>query len=377
MGATIRNETAFEGGAAFKRPPRFMARTKNTVTIDDVARLAGVAKGTVSRVLNNYGDTSDKTRDRILEAVERLGYQPSSAARKLKRGRVDTLGIVLPAGDGEHADPFLSEFLDGIAQALDLSDRDLLVTTAHSDEHALTVHDRLIRSRKVDGFIVTRTQVDDPRIGLLLQRGFPFVAHGRTNGTDFAWYDVDNEVAFREAVRHVAALGHRRIGFLGGPARMNFAKQRKAGYRKGLAEAGIAHDPALENACELSEMSGAQAARALLRLDEPPTALVCVTDTVAIGAMGAIRALGLVIGRDVTVIGYDGLPVGAYIDPPLTTFSQSAHAAGARTARMLIDVIEGVDPLERQELVRADLVKRSSDGPPEKTPQELKQSLAQ
>ncbi|MXN66583.1 LacI family DNA-binding transcriptional regulator [Stappia sp. GBMRC 2046] len=353
-----------------------MPRTKGSVTIEDVARLAGVAKGTVSRVLNNYGDTSAETRDRILQAVERLEYQPSAAARKLKRGRVDTLGIVLPAGQGEHADPFLSEFLDGIAQALDLSDRDLLVTTAHSDEHAVTVHDRLIRSRKVDGFIVTRTQGDDPRIGLLLQRGFPFVAHGRTKETDFAWYDVDNERAFLDAVRHVVALGHRRIGFLGGPVRMNFAIQRKAGYRRGLAEAGIAHDPALEIACELNEMSGAEAARTLVHLDEPPTALVCVTDTLAIGAIEALRALGLAIGRDVTVIGYDGLPVGAYIDPPLTTFSQSAHAAGARAAQMLIDVIEGVDPLERQELVRADLVKRASDGPPEKTPKELKESLA-
>ncbi len=353
-----------------------MTGSRGSVTIEDVARHVGVAKGTVSRVLNNYTDISPATRERILKAVKDLGYHPSSTARSLKRGRQDTLGIVMPVGRGRGADPFLSEFIDGIARALDELDRDLLVTTAHSARHMLETHERLIARRKVDGFILTRTEVDDPRIEFLLSRRFPFVAHGRTSDPkDYAWLDVDNETTFIDGVAHLIGLGHQRIGFIGGPRDLNFACQRRAGYRFGLQQASLPCDPALEVEEPLTEEGGVEGARQLLGLHTPPTALFCVTDALAIGAIRLCRDLGLRVGEDVTVIGYDGLPVGAYMDPPLTTFSQSVQSAGGRIARMLIDVIEGADPAARQELAQAELVRRSSDGPPVKTPEELAKAL--
>ncbi|WP_417666429.1 LacI family DNA-binding transcriptional regulator [Roseibium sp.] len=353
-----------------------MSGSRSSVTIDDVARHLGVAKGTVSRVLNNYTDISPATRERVLKAVKELGYQPSSTARSLKKGRQDTLGIVLPVGRGRGADPFLAEFVDGVARALDELDRDLLITTAHSARHMLDTHERLIARRKVDGFILTRTEVNDPRIEFLQTRRFPFVAHGRTaDPSGFAWLDIDNEKTFVEGVAHLVKLGHRRIGFLGGPRDLNFACQRRAGYRRGLAEAGLNEDSALEVELALTEEGGVEGARQLLGLYEPPTALFCITDALAIGAMRLCRDLGLRVGEDVTVIGYDGLPVGAYVDPPLTTFSQSALTAGGQIARMLIDVIEGTAPADRQELAQAELIRRSSDGPPARTPEELAKML--
>ncbi|MEO9530907.1 LacI family DNA-binding transcriptional regulator [Roseibium sp.] len=349
-----------------------MSRARGSVTIDDVARHVGVAKGTVSRVLNNYTDISEPTRNRILKAVKELGYQPSANARNLKRGRQDTLGIVIPVGHGSGADPFLSEFIDGIARALDELGLDLLVTTAHSPGHMIETLQRLIARRKVDGFIVTRTEVDDPRIACLREHNFPFVAHGRTRDpSDFAWFDIDNVAAFAEGVRHIYSLGHERIGFIGAKLDLNFALQRRDGYRQGLEDLGVTHDPDLECLRDLSGKGGFEAAEALLSLPRPPTALLCATDALAIGAVQFCRKFGLKVGSDVTVIGYDGLPVGEYLDPPLTTFSQSAQEAGGRVARKLIDVLDGKDPKSLQALVKAVLIRRSSDGAPSMTPDSL------
>lgn len=353
-----------------------MSRARGSVTIDDVARHVGVAKGTVSRVLNNYTDISEGTRKRILKAVQDLGYQPSATARNLKRGRQDTLGIVIPVGHGNGADPFLAEFIDGIARALDELGLDLLVTTAHSRDHMIATLKRLIARRKVDGFIVTRTEVDDPRIAYLRDHNFPFVAHGRTGEpASYAWFDIDNETAFADGVRHLYSLGHARIGFLGGPLELNFARQRRDGYRQGLAALGVAPDRDLESLQVLSEAGGLAGAQDLLSQPVPPTALLCATDSLAIGAVQFCRKFGLRAGSDVTVIGYDGLPVGEYLDPPLTTFSQSAQEAGGRVARMLVDVLNGKPPQNLQALAKAKLIRRASDGAPSMTPDALAQVL--
>ncbi|MES0812125.1 substrate-binding domain-containing protein [Roseibium sp. SCPC15] len=349
-----------------------MSRLRGSVTIDDVARHVGVAKGTVSRVLNNYTDISEETRKRILKAVKDLGYQPSATARNLKRGRQDTLGIIIPVGQGNGADPFLAEFIDGIARALDELGLDLLVTTTHSRDHMIESLKRLIARRKVDGFIVTRTEVQDPRVAYLKEQNFPFVAHGRTGDpSNYAWFDIDNEATFADGVRHLYSLGHERIGYVGGPLELNFALQRQEGYRQGLESLGLPHDQSLESLQALNEKGGFAGAKALLSLERPPTALLCATDALAIGAVQFCRKFGLATGSDVTVIGYDGLPVGEYLDPPLTTFSQSAQDAGGHVARMLIDVLDGKDPTSLQALAKANLIRRASDGPPTMTPEAL------
>ncbi|WP_417693614.1 LacI family DNA-binding transcriptional regulator [Roseibium sp.] len=347
-------------------------KERASVTISDVARHVGVAKGTVSRVLNNYTDISAATRERILKAVEELGYHPSSTARSLKRGRQDTIGLVMPLGRGRGADPFLAEFIDGIARALDDLNLDLLISTAHSAQDIVQAHERLMARRKVDGFILTRTEVDDPRVNFLLARKFPFIALGRTrNAEAYSWLDVDNEKAFVEGVEHVADLGHSRIGMISGPIDLNFACQRLDGYRKSVGRHGLVLSDELEVEQPLTEEGGALGASQLLAAALPPTAILCATDAQAIGAMRQCGVMGLTVGKDVTIIGYDGLPVGAYLDPPLTTFSQSAQEAGGTIASMLIAEIEKPLAPPTQRLVSATLVRRGSDGPPARTPQEL------
>jgi len=346
------------------------------VGIDGLARELGLAKSTVSRALNDYPDIAAETKERVREAALRAGYHASALARRLKRGRVETVGIVL-AEPGHHLEsPHLSAFLAGVARGLEGNGLDLLVATAPAPDRWQEVYERLVEGRKADGFVVIRTETDDPRVRHLLGRGIPFVAHGRTaGGPSFAWVDVDNAAAAAEAVEHLARLGHRRIAHLAGPARYNFARLRREGFARGLAAAGLAADPALVVECAISSAAGEAGARTVLARAEPPTAIVAATDALALGAIRAIRAAGLTVGRDVSVVGYDDVPMAAVVDPPLTTFDQASAEAGECAARLLVRLLAGEPASALRVLRRARLVRRASDGPPAATPQDLRRRI--
>lgn len=343
-----------------------------TVTIQDVAKHVGVAKGTVSRVLNGYTDIGEETRLKVLDAVKELGYKPSATARNLKRGKVDTFGIVLPLTPGHGADPFLAEFLDGINRALKEAEKDLIVATASSTDDAVEVMQRLISSRKVDGFILSRTAVDDERVKFLLDRGFPFVCHGRTERQDeHAWMDVDNKSAFSLAVKRLADLGHRRIALISARPDLNFSALRAVGFEEGMKEAGLDLDRDLVVEASMSEAGGEEAARQLLALPNPPTAIVCMTDALAIGVYKALRGFKLKAGEDVSVVGYDGLPACEHFDPPITSFSQDPVEAGRNLAELLTQSIQGEKPQNLQILHEARLIPGGSDGSPTRSSQDL------
>ncbi len=335
------------------------------VTIADLAAELGVTKSTVSRALNGYPDISEATRERVRALAQANGYLATSAARNLKRGRRETIGVVLPVHSGTMSQPFLAEFFDAVSRTLHASGYDLLTATARSREDALKAHERLIAARKVDGFILPRTEVRDARVGLLRERGVPFVSHGRTaHKAHHAWFDIDNVAAFRMAVAHLAELGHRRVAFVGGPGSFNFASQRLEGYHAGLREAGLPADDSLVISGTLDAPSGLDSGRRLLDLAKPPTAIVCATDAIAVGVMRALTERRLRAGRDVAVTGYDDIPLAAFLDPPLTTFSQEIEKSGERVAGMLLELIAGARPEDLQELHDAVFVRRASDGGP-------------
>ncbi len=355
-----------------------VAPKKGKLTLKEFSETLGLSKSTVSRALGGYSDVSPKTRKKIETAARDLGYAPDPLARGLKRGRVESVGIVIVRGSPALYDPFLSEFLDGVSRSLNARGRDLLVSTAGSTQEAVDVYRRLIEARKVDGFILSRTETHDPRIAFLRDTGVPFVAHGRTDAPDdYAWFDIDNEAAFVEAVNLAAQQGHKKIAHIAAPPHMNFARLRLKGFLRGVAGAGIASaDAPVHTASSLDIESGEEIARRLLLLPEPPTAIVCAVDLLAIGAYSAVKSLGLTVGQDVTIIGYDGLPFGAYLDPQLTTFDQSGGDHGAQVADMLLDVIEGADPAKLQIIKQAKLLKRASNGPPAQSAEELACKIA-
>jgi LacI family transcriptional regulator len=223
----------------------------------------------------------------------------------------------------------------------------------------------LVDSGKVSGLIVTRALSEDPRIEFLLEIGMPFVVHGRSRDPSrYAWLDIDNEKAASDAVVHLAGLGHTRIALVCASPGFNFSRLRLDGYRAGIRTAGLPESPAYVRETSLSAEGGYEAMQTLLTLEERPTAIVCVTDLVAIGVMKATREAGLKIGTDLSVIGYDGLPFGAFTDPPLTTMGQDVMRTGRRLTEILLEVQDGADPTDFQEIWNAHLIRRATDRPP-------------
>ena len=334
------------------------------VSLKQVAEHLGLTEGTVSRALNNYPDIAKSTRDKVQAAAEELGYRPNPTARRLATGRAEAVAYMMPTSRSALATPFVSLLLQGLGDSLANRGWDLLVVQPSSAEDETETLRKLIASGKVSGVVLSRPLKTDARIEFLKKSNFPFIVHGRAkNEEGYAWYDIDSKHAFGEAVDHLAALGHHRIGFIGAPTYLNFVQERLDGYHDGLERNNLSASPQLVSIAELTDEGGEKAALDLLSLEKPPTALLCVNDIQAIGALTAIRNLGLEPGKDVSVIGYDGVWMGRHTNPPLTTMAQPQAHSGRQLGDMLLSIIDGGDPKSFQVLRRAELVRRKSDGP--------------
>ena len=352
-------------------------RRRRRVTISDVAAELGMAKGTVSRALNEYPDIAPSTRERVRCVARKLGYQPLSHAQAIKTGRARSLGLVIQLSEHDAHRPFLADFLAGISFVASCESWTLTVATADSEGATLSTMRRLIDEHKVDGFILPRTLIDDSRSALLKDQEIPFVMFGRTrDSTGCAWYDVRSEDAMADAVVRLAGLGHRRIAFVNGGGQYQYSLLRLDGYRWGLARAGIEEDPDLVMSGALTPEAGEASGSSLLALPRPPTAVVFAVDSAALGLYRTARRRGLRIARHLSVIGYDGIPAGSHADPPLSTYAVDIRKAGERLARMLIDRIRGVAPESLRETVQATFVDRGSIGPPELGPDDLARLVA-
>ncbi|MEM1286007.1 MAG: LacI family DNA-binding transcriptional regulator [Pseudomonadota bacterium] len=354
------------GGVRSTRAKR-RRRAAGTFNINDIAEKAGVAPATVSRALNGYADIADATRERILKLAEEHNYRPSARARQLARGRVETVAFVLPATTRHKADPFLSDFLDALASALSAHDYDLLVATVADGEPETEVFRRLVAARKCAGFVLTNSRDDDPRITLLQEMKVPFVVYGRANvADDYAHLDMDNAAGLAGMVDHLAALGHQRFAYLDLSEQATFARLRRQGFDAGIARNSVAQDQVAYVSVPHTSAGGQTAVARLFDGGDShrPTAVVCPADVVAIGAIQALSARGYQVGRDVSVTGYDGVPLGAFTAPPLTTMSQPTAEIGHRLIEILFKVMNGADPATFNAILKPTLVRRESDGSP-------------
>jgi LacI family transcriptional regulator len=345
--------------APLDRPGR-----RGRVTISDLAAALGLTKSTVSRAMNGYPDISESTRQRVRRMAEELNYHPLSHAQAIKTGRTRALGLVLQFADHDAQRPFLAEFLAGLSAGAHAEGWTLTVAASDSHDDMVATFRSLLRDGKADGFILPRAMCDDPRVALLRAAQVPFVLFGRqADPTDCAWFDILGEEAMRAAVAHLAALGHRRIGFVNGGMQYTYALLREAGFREGMAASGLAVDETLVLRDVVTMPQGVAAGAALLERSDPPTAIVCAVDFAALGVCQAARARGVRIGRDLSVTGYDGIPEGAYADPPLTTFAVDTRAAGMRLSDLLIRRIRGTPPEALRETASARFLDRGSTGP--------------
>ncbi len=337
---------------------------RKRVTIEDMAQALGLTKSTVSRAMNGYPDISEATRLRVTRMAEKMSYRPLSHAQAIKTGRTRSLGLVLQLSDHDAQRPFLAEFLAGLSEGA--SAEGWTLTVAASDSHAAMIDTfrALLRDGKADGFVLPRAMSDDPRVRLLRAEGVPFVLFGRhKNAEGCAWFDVLGEEAMRDAVRHLAGLGHRRIGFINGGMKYMYAPLRAEGFAAGMREAGLEIDAGLMRQDAMTLQDGAAAAEAILDHPAPPTAIVCAVDFAALGVYRAAEARGLAIGRDLSVTGYDGIPEGLHAQPPLTTFAVDNRAAGAALSTLLIRRIRGESPDALRQTTRATFIDRGSTGP--------------
>ena len=333
------------------------------VTIYDVAERAGVGIATVSRVLNDSPRVREATRQRVLAAIEELNYYPGAAARTLLSGRTRTIGFILCQSPNRiFADAFLPEVLRGVGDAVQESGFRVLVHSVE-DVSAPQAYIRLVREKHTDGIILSGPRSDDQQLPRLKAEGFPVVLLGQLPGSDIPFVDVDNVGAARRAVNHLLGLGHRRVGMItNAPLVYTAARDRLAGYRQMLEEAGIPLNEEFVCYGDFREESGRVAMSQLLDLPEPPTAVFVASDMVAFGALVAIKQRGLTIPDDVALVGFDDVQLAHYVDPPLTTVQLPAYDLGYCAATLLTQLIDD-EPVEKQEiLLQTELVVRQSCG---------------
>lgn len=331
-------------------------------TIKQVAELAEVSPATVSYVLNGTGTVTEATRRRVLDAVTRLNYQPSHAARSM-RGRSHTLGVTLPAQPGRLADPALSELLAGLSDAAALRGYYLLLATAgEGSEAELCVS--LARSGRVDGLLLLDMQVEDERARALSEAEIAHVCAGPAPAAGRSpFVAVDGRAGALLAMRHLLGLGHRRIGLIQLPSDLADSEPRYLGYAGALTDAGLDTDPALVVEAGRNEEDGYQAMSELLAAPHPPSAVLACGDELAFGAMHALYDAGLTVGRDVSIVGFDDLPLAGHTHPPLTTVRQPRRAVGEHLAALLIDAIERRPRAAQSATLSPRLVVRRSTGP--------------
>ncbi|MBK9125761.1 MAG: LacI family DNA-binding transcriptional regulator [Chloroflexi bacterium] len=337
----------------------------NKSTLKEIARATGYSITTVSRALGGFDDVSDRTRQVILEEAERQGYEPNLAARALQTRRTQTVGLITPLDGPRFPNPFFTEFVAGVGHTVGMAHFDLLLSTNVSNGSELNAYRRLIGGRRVDGMIVLRTKVDDERIHFLSRSNIPFVVFGRTENVDeYVFIDVDGEAGQAALTRHFIGLGHRRIAYLAPPSELMFAHYRRRGYERAMQDAGLTIDQALVVETELTERAGSQAAKRLLDLADPPTAIMTGNDQVAFAVMGAVQERGLLVGQDIAVGGFDDVSSAEHIHPGLTTVHQPIFDIAQRCATILLQLIAGVAIASRATLIEPELVIRASSGPP-------------
>jgi LacI family transcriptional regulator, galactose operon repressor len=327
------------------------------ITIQDIARRAGVSVSTVSRVLNKTVPVARAKRAAVMTAVEALGYRPNVVAQELARGHTLAVGI-LPQGI---SNPFYSRVLKGIEQGLRGTPYyPLFASGEHPDEEAQSL-DMLLRHR-VEALVVIGAVIADEAL-IHLSRSLPIVAIARSvAGLEERCVRVGNVEGACMATRHLLDMGHRRVAHITGQRTHSDAVARRAGYEKALAEAGLASDPALVREGDFEEQSGLAAAESLLQAGTPFTAIFAANDQMAMGAQLALFRRGLEVPRDVSIVGFDDQPSAAYACPPLTSLRQPATDMGRAAVLALVDELRGKPFV--QPIFDTELVVRASTAPP-------------
>lgn len=335
-------------------------------TLKELADHLGLSVATVSRALAGHEQIALKTRARVAEAAREIGYVPNAAARQLVSGRSGFVGFVLPIRGANLVDSYLGEFITGLGEGLVQHGVDLLLATAQQGQSEISVLRHVVESGRADGIVIPRVEIADQRITYLMERRFPFVAHGRlldrTEG--YAWLDADGETAFGEAFELLYGLGHRHFGLVTVSELLTFRFNRENGLVKAIARRG---DPDVRldtvSAPRFDRDARAQAIRNMLGAQQRPTAIIALFDELAISVMEEAEAAGLSVPRDLSVVGYDNIVAAGFTRPGLTTFDARLRTSAQTIAHMLMSEIEGKNEKPPTHLIQPTLIQRGSHAP--------------
>ena len=328
-----------------------------TPTIHDIAREAQVSAMTVSRALNDRPGVSEHTRERVRAVAQDLGYVANVQAKSLAGGKTHVLGMVVPDIGTE----YVGEIVRGVGDALERSGYDLLLYTTHRDPKR--ERERLfgVAGGMADGMLSLLPRTIDTHMRMLEQLKLPVVIVDHLGAdTNLPMIGTDNFRGARQAIKHLADLGHKRIGYITGDLETGAATERLRGYREGLQMVGLSYDEALVREGDFYQTRAFKAATELLELPEPPTAIFASNDVSAYGAMDAVRELNLRVPDDVSIIGFDDVPSAAQVHPGLTTIRQPLYEMGAAATRLLLSVLEGNEAAVSRISLPTNLVIRGS-----------------
>jgi DNA-binding LacI/PurR family transcriptional regulator len=333
------------------------------VSIKDIARAAGVSHSTVSRALRDSPLVKAETRSRIQDLAREMGYSPDAWARSLVMRQTRAVGVVVTT----IADPFIAEVVQGIESTAYQHDYTVILASSGSEPERELAAVEMLRSKRVDGVIVTSS-----RVGALYQKhleriGVPVVLlnnHSEQSGRYTFSVTVDNQHGGHLATQHLIELGHRRIAYVNGPAYISSSEGRLTGYRQALIEAGIPPELDWVMPGTGRTEAGEQAFRALTALAEPPTAVFCYNDVTAIGLLRAAREAGLSVPQDLSVVGFDDIPFASYLHPALTTVAQPKFEMGKQAMQMALELMSASSSSQVSDIiVKGQLIVRASSGP--------------
>ena len=332
-------------------------------TIYDIAKKTGFSITTVSKVLNNYTDVSDKTRKIINEAVSELGYFPSSSARTLSTKKSWSIGVVYVEESGigiEH--PFFNAVIESLKKSIEDRGYDLLFASKKIGTETKTYLDHF-QYRGVDGVVVVCSIIDDPDVQMLINSDIPTVVIDLDLRGSSVVYS-DNEYGSELAVNHLHSLGHRKIAHIAGHEDLYVGVQRKTGFISAMKKNNLPlKDEYLENGGYFTFEGGQEAMNRLLKLPEPPTAVYVAGDLMALGAIAEIRKNGLSVPEDISVVGFDDIRMARYTTPALTTIRQDTVHIGRTSANLLLDQINDKKKQFMSVKIPVTLIKRDSCGP--------------